>query len=50
MPCDKFAFCEVCIHNEDELVCDECDAGEGFERDESLNFDTHPVIRILEIA
>lgn len=32
----KFAFCETCLHVLDELVCDECAGGEGYELDESL--------------
>lgn len=32
----KFPFCETCLNVEDELVCDECESGEGYELDESL--------------
>lgn len=28
--------CAHCLHREDELVCDECETGEGYELDESL--------------
>lgn len=32
----KFPFCETCAHVEDQMVCDECESGEGYELDESL--------------
>lgn len=33
---DKFGCCNSCVHNEDNMVCDECEDADGYEFDESL--------------
>lgn len=32
----KFGCCDTCLHQDDPMVCDECDDAKNFEFDESL--------------